>query len=215
MVYRVSHRFVRLEALGTFGTNGRYNDPADPIALEVRVTPADDIDTTVELATMGTPKKPFRLATGIWAYDLTEGYYQTGKKYTVHFRYSMTPSAVKVDRYDFVWNPVPSQPREATGCIVHGVVAGVEGNPKPDIRIVVEKYKNFVTLNHREGTFEVVTDVFGNWFAEVPRGTILRFVYNEMSKTITVPDLPRVALSDAPAYQPADGNKDKYGYPLP
>lgn len=215
MVYRVTHRFVRLEALGTFGANGRYNDPADPIALEVRVTPSDDIDNTVELATMGTPKKPFRLATGLWAYDLTEGYYQTGKKYTAHFRYSMSPGAVKVDRYDFVWNPVPAMPRESGNCVVHGVVAGIEGNPRPDIRITVEKYKNYVTLNHREGTFEVVTDVFGNWFAEVPRGTILRFVYNEMSKIITVPDLARVALSDAPLYQPADGNKDKYGYPMP
>jgi hypothetical protein len=146
---------------------------------------------------------------------LNAALYSAGKQYTVNFIYSMTPSNRKVDRYNFTWAPTPALPRALENCVLYGTVADVAGNPMPDIRVTVEQYRDFVSLNHRVGTMEIVSDVFGNWFVEVPRSTILRFVYGDLFKTIKVPDLNRVALNDVAAYQPADVAKDKFGYPLP
>jgi hypothetical protein len=216
MAYRVSHQFARVEALGTTDQSGRFNDPADPLTLEVRVTTADDVDTIIESVSLtDDPRKLLRLTTGQWAYDLTAELYQQGRQYVVHFRYTMTPNNLKVDRLGFTWQPGPDTSADPEKCVVYGMLADIAGNPIPDFQITVEQYVDALTLNHRVGTLDVRSDVFGNWWIEVKRGTILRFLYGELEKVIVVPDLSRAQLSKVAVWQPADVRKDRFGYPLP
>ncbi len=217
MQYRASKKFVRIEALGAYGQNGRVSDPADPLELEVRVTDANDVEHVIENGSIGGSRvnKPYRLATGLWGFNPPPGFYEEGKTYTINWRYMMTPGNLKVDRTNFVWNSTPTIPREDTHCVVSGSLLGIEGTPKSDVLITIEQYKDYVTLNHRLGTFEVVTDAFGNWFAELERNAIYRVLVGQYAKTVKIPALNAVALKDIPDYQAADVRKDNYGYPLP
>jgi hypothetical protein len=217
MVYRIAHHFVRVEALGNVGQAGRINDPQDPITLEVRVTDADDLTKIIETVDISSnlKNKPFRLSTGVWGFDLNPGLYSPGKKYVAHFRYTMTPNNLKVDRLPFTWDPVPEFARLPTHCVVYGMLGDIAGNPISNFEITVEQYKDALTLNHRLGAITTISDIFGNWFIEVERGTLLRFVYGELEKIVVVPQLGRAQLSQIPPWQPADVRKDRFGYPLP
>jgi hypothetical protein len=223
---RASHNFLRIEALGPFGPSGR-SDLADPLKLEVRVTRADDLEDIIEsgstegLSTTGggivqDPKKPFRLVTGVWAFDLDETKYLDNQQYVIHFRYEMTPGNLKVDRVQFTHRAVPVRARESDGCIVTGVVLDTLRRPLSEVSIILETYRDFITLSHRTATAEVRTDAFGSWWVELKQGQLIRFVLGELAKVIVVPDDPgRVSLSQIPDWQPADVRKDKFGYPYP
>jgi hypothetical protein len=198
----------------------------DPIWLHVRVTPSDDLQTEMESALMqGTDphgvvvtelsKFPYRLFTGTWGYDLDPMVYQPGKSYTIHWRYSVQPNVMAVVRSTFVWQPVPQLPREVDGCILSGVLSRGGGVPVPGARITIEEFKDFVTLNHRVGSVDVTTDAFGAWWVELPRNSIQRVIFGEQIRTIRLPDVAAIALKDAPDYQPLDGRKDAFGYPMP
>ena len=216
-MYRITHKFVRLEALGAYGINGRVNDPADPLALEVRITPSDDISDVVESGSFGgySQNKPFRLTTGLWAFDLTPELYEDGRQYTVHFRYEMTPENLKVDRHNFVWNKPLVMPTLDDHCVVHGTVLGINKAPMPSVAVILEQYKDYVTLNHRTGSLDLTTDAFGNWHVELPHNELYRALVGNYTKVFKVPVQHRLALKDASDFQPADVRKDKYGYPLP
>lgn len=222
MIFRVAHRFVRLEALGVVGQAGRYNDLADPQTLEVYVTPADDIKRRLQegkarMRDHGQSNEPFKLATGVWGYDLDEAYYAQGQRYTIHWKYEMTPGNVKVDRSAFVWNPPPKYARDTANCVVWGTITDLTGTPIDDVRITVEQYRDALTMNQRVSAVDIATDLFGNWYIEVPRGAILRFVRDDLVKVVKVPtDTGATAFSKLPEWQPADASrKDKFGYPFP
>jgi len=217
MQYRATHEFVRLEALGAYGQNGRANDPADPLALEVRVTSADDVENVIEHGSVGgsSATKPYKLSLGVWGFTLTPGFYEEGKTYTINWRYEMTPGNLKVDRVNFTWSPIPAVPRDSDSCVLFGTVTGVNGLPKTNVIVNIEQYKDFVTLNHRVGTMQAATDAFGNWYAELPRGELFRVLVGQYAKTVKIPMSNNVSLKDVPEYQAADVRKDRFGYPLP
>lgn len=218
--YRATQDFYRIEALVT-----ARNDPADPLWLNVRITPADDLTNEIESALVDgaqphgvvvtqNSRHPYRLFTGTWAYDIDQALYEVGKQYTIHWRFSMQPDVLNVVRTNFVWQPVPNTPREPTGCILSGVVTR-NRVPVAGARVIVEEYKNFLTLNHRLTTVDVTTDAFGYWWIEVARGSVQRLILGEMIEAIKIPDQPCISMADAPRWSADDLPKDQFGYPVP
>lgn len=215
--YVVTQEFIRIEAIGMHGA--RHSDPADPAFLRVYVTAAEDINDVYEdiIAGPGTTDALWRLRTGKWALRLTPGYYSEGRSYTVHWRFQMTPGNDNVTRTTFTWKPIAEEPREETGCIVYGRLVDIAGAPMADARLIVERYKDSLTLTHRLGLFDLYTDSFGYWWVELERGGIYRLVFGEVAKTIQVPEQRRVSLSEIGELQlEAPGARlDKFGYPIP
>lgn len=213
---RVTHKFGRLEALGTYGSAGRLNDAADPVTLEVRVTNGD-IETIIESLRMVPPNtRVFRLATGHWAADLDASLYVEGTIYTVHFRYEMTPGNLKVDRFTFTHrDPMPIA-HDADKCAIYGTAVDMLGAPIAQEDVTVETYKDIVTMTKRTGQRTIRTDVFGNWSVDLPKEILARFVLGEAAKIVRVPTTNRSSLAAIPAFQPADaGQKDRFGYKYP
>lgn len=211
MIYRIVQEFLRIEAIGMRGS--RHGDPADPVALQVRVTLSSDIATVMEEVEVGA--QLYKLQTGLWAFQLVPSRYQAGVAYTVHFRYEMTPGNLNVTRKNFVWAPVPAAPRLSGNCVVTGALFDVGGAPVPEQRLVVEQYQSIVTLNERTAMNTIVSDAFGNWFFEIPHGALVRFVFGNVTKIIKVPELAQAALSSIPEFQPTGVQTDKFGYPFP
>lgn len=218
--YRLTQEFNRIEAVNT-----QRIDPADPLWLHVRVTPADDLYTEIESALLPNvnpngvvvtelAKHPYRLFTGTWAYDITSGLYEAGKQYTVHWRFAMQPNVLNVVRNNFIWQPIPFQAHEPDGCIVHGVISR-NRVPIGGARLIIERYRNFATLHQRISSIDVTTDAFGYWWAELQQGTVQRFVLNDMSYTKRVPAEPCASFDQLPDWQVDDVPKDSFGYPLP
>jgi hypothetical protein len=223
MRVRATQDFTRTEAIGP--RNAVVADPADPLWLHVRTT--DDTGAEVESAMLpNTPtygnvvtqlsKYPYKLFTGTWAYELTPQLYLPNKQYTIHWRYALIPQVMAVVRNNFTWQALPQMPREVDGCVLYGCLSRVGGSPITNARVVIEQYKDFVTLNHRLGSVEVSTDAFGNWWLEVPRNSIQRVIFGETIRTVKIPEVERIALKDCKDYQPdVDGRKDSFGYPMP
>lgn len=221
--YITTEQFNRIEAV-----HGGRVDPADPVWLHVRVTPAEDLHNEIESALIqgAAPhgnhishpdKHPFRISTGTWGYAISPELYEPGKLYTVHWRYSMSPDVMNVSRNNFIWNPVQAQPHCEENCLIYGVMTR-NNIPVAGARIVVEQYKDFVTLNHRTAQIDVTTDAFGYWWLEVPANTLQRVIIGSVSKTVRVgADCAgsAAAFKDLPEYQPEDGQKDPWGYPYP
>jgi len=216
-VYRIGQEFIKIEATGTRGA--KHADPADPVWLNVRVTPSDDIEKVIESVIAGkdaeSNKKLYKIQTGLWVFELTPGFYEVGKGYTCHFRFEMTPNNMNVVRKSFTWQPVPEQPHLPENCVIHGILQDVTGVPVSDQRLVIEQYKNFITLNHRTGQNTVTSDAFGNWMLELPRKALVRVVFGNITKVIEIPDKDRAALNEIPDFQPAASQRDKFGYPFP
>ncbi len=240
MIFRVSHRFTRVEAQGSFGGLGRANDPADPVSLQIQVTDSVNVSDVIETAstprpTSGVPadplniisqlpevaipgmngKLPYRASTGLWSYDLTPGLYQRGKQYNLSWRYEMTPGNLKVEHTSFVWNPPPMTARLPTQCLLSDSWFDMTGTPVPLHEVVVEQYQDTFALANRTDSVTIQTDIFGNWYIELTRGALVRFVLNDQIRTITVPDDYFAILSKIPDTQPTDVRKDRFGYPLP
>jgi len=217
---RATHKFGRLEALGTYGTAGRLNDAADPIALDVVVTLKTDITKVVETQSLnalahGVPK-PFKLAEGLWAVDLNERFYSPDLVYVVNWRYQMTPGNDKVDRDEFRYVDPAMPAREAGNCTIFGCATDMVGMPIPNIDIIAETYRDVVTMTTRTDQRSLRTDLFGNWRVELRQGSIVRFVLGDVAKVIKVPDTNRASLASVPELQPKDvGRKDRFGYAFP
>lgn len=214
-VYRIAQEFLRIEAIGSRGA--RSGDPADPVDLEARVTLSSDITKIIEQAFISQKedaKRLYRLQTGTWIFELNPSFYER-KAYTLHFRYAMTPNNVNVVRKNFFWQPTPDLPRSTDNCIIYGLLSDAAGIPVSGQRLVVEQYDNYVTLNHRTAQNVVESDTFGLWSIELPRKAIARIVFGNLSKVFQVPEKDRVALAEVPNYQPAEKQKDKFGYPFP
>jgi len=238
MKYRIAHRFTRVEAMGSFGGLGRANDPADPLSLMVRITDSVDVSNVIETATTARPtsgspdplnlitqlpevnipatsgRVPYRAATGLWTYDITPALYQAGKQYNVSWRYEMTPGNLRVEHTGFVWNPPPTKARDSSHCVVADTLLDLAGNPQPLERIVIEQYEDTFALSNRLDSVDVQTDVFGNWYIELPRKAMVRVLINDRPRVIFVPDDYFSLLSQIPDAQPKDVRKDAFGYPL-
>jgi hypothetical protein len=215
-VYRIAQEFLRIEAIGSRGA--RSGDPADPIDLEARVTLSNDIDKIVESRFMSKIQDKSRLykhQVGLWIFELQPSLYERGKAYTIHWRYSMTPNNVNVVRKNFIWDPIVDTPRNPKNCIIYGLLCDMAGVPVSGERLVVERYKNFVTLNHRTAQNTVESNPFGLWSIELPQKEIVRVVFGNLSKVIQIPEKSRVALAEIADYQPEVKQKDKFGYPFP
>src|SRR5271157_329539 len=130
--------FVKLEALGMRGA--RHGDPADPLFLQVAVTKSDDLTNVLEdvIARAMTRNRLWRAAVGKWAFKLDPRLYQDGGKYTVHFRFAMTPQNTKIVRQSFVWAEPPSAGPGGDRCLVIGSMRDMLGLPESGGRIVVE-----------------------------------------------------------------------------
>ncbi len=213
--YRISQEFLRIEAIGSRGA--RSGDPADPLDLEARVTLSDDITKIIEQAFLREQddKRLYKIQTGTWIFELNPGLYEARKAYTVHFRYAMTPNNVNVVRKNLIWQPLNETPRSPENCIIYGLLSDVAGIPVSGQRLVVEQYDNFVTLNHRTAQNTVESDAFGLWSIELPRKAIARIVFGNLAKILQVPEKDRVALNEIADYQPAEKQKDRFGYPFP
>lgn len=216
MNYVIVQRFLKIEAIGTWGANN--GTPTDPIRIAPYVTPSSDLTTRIEQRdTQCTADKDliYRVGVGYWAMKLNPALYTPGLSYTVNFKFWATPSNVNVIRQNFIWDPLPELPRNDRHCIVYGTLNDVSGLPVSDENLVVEKYKNIVTLNEREAQYSVRTNSFGIWSIELPIGALVRLVFGNITKAIQVPDLSRAALGEIPDYQPAVHQRDKFGYPFP
>lgn len=237
MIYRLAHRFARVEALGLSGPLGRVNDAADPLSLMIRITDAVDISNVIEVASTARPSSgipvpnlisqlpddaipatsgrlPYRAATGLWSYDLTPALYQAGKQYNVSWRYEMTPGNLRVEHTGFIWNPAPLKARDSTRCILQDSVFDLTGTPQPLKQIIVEQYEDTFALSNRTDSVRVQTDIFGNWHIELPRKALVRILAHAKARVITIPDAYTAILSQLTDAQPADVRKDVFGYPL-
>lgn len=216
-VYRIAQRFVKLEAVNT--PNARSADPADPLQLQVAVTPSNDIQRVVETvaADPASRDRLWRATQGHWIFQLNPALYQAGVGYTVHYRFSMTPNSVNILRQSFTWDPIPETAHDTTSMVVHGVLFDGQGLPISGGGLVVEQYVDIVALSRRTSAVDVITDPFGNWFVELPRGAIARFVFGTEIDIRKLPtDIARATYGELQAFQPSDViRKDKYGYPFP
>jgi hypothetical protein len=91
------------------------------------------------------------------------------------------------------------------------------GLPLSGGRIVVEQYDDVVALTKRKTAVDVTADAFGNWYIEVPRNAILRFVSGaDIDIRKTPGDRSQVSFDELPVFQPDTiVRKDRYGYPFP
>jgi hypothetical protein len=213
---RVAHNFGRLEALGTYGASGRLNDAADPLTLEVLVTLPDGTVVESQLVGLLSGPQPYKLATGTWVADLTERLYVTEQQYVVHWRYTMTPNNLKVDRSTFKFCTPAPDAHDPEWCNIYGTATDMIGVPLPDVDVTAETYENVVTMSKRTGQRTIRTDAFGNWWVPLRKESLARFVLGASSKVIVVPTLSRASLASITAVQPSDaGAKDRYGYAFP
>lgn len=243
MNFRMAKRFARVEAMGNFGALGRVNDLQDPITVLVQVTDAEDVNNVIESGYTNLPSSnnvissavwteilapvpiasmpassgnpPYRAATGIWTYDLTPGRYQVGKSYCTTWRYEMTPGNIRVEHFPFIWSPPPVLPRDSGNCVISDSWVDMVGIPQNLRQVNVEFYVNTFAPGNRRDTAYVRADIFGNWYIELKRGTMTRFVLGDCARYIVIPDAYNATLSSLPDTQPADVNKDAFGYPLP
>jgi hypothetical protein len=213
MVYRITQKFIRIEAVATRGQS--QQDAADPIYLNVCTVRNSDKSIVENYVAGSSVPQIFRVETGTWAFDLNPNLYQKGQSYTCLFKYNMTPNNENVVHQPFIWNPLPSAPREQTNCIVYGLMTDIARNPLPGRTIVLEEYKNFVTLNNRIHQNTLITDAFGYWMLEMPQGAIARSIVGDLIKVFQVPIAETAALREIPVYQPAATQTDTYGYPMP
>lgn len=215
--YRIAQRFVKIEAVGS--PDARSAEPADPLQLQVAVTPSNNINRVIESvhADVSTRQRLWRASPGHWLFELDPALYQPGQAYTIHYRFSMTPNALSVARQSFTWDPVPEQAHDASMLVVHGTLFDGQNLPVSGGGFVVEQYTDVVTLSRRTSAVDVSSDAFGNWSVELPRGALTRFVFGTEVDIRRLPsDTGRVAYSELAAFQPADLlRKDKYGYPFP
>jgi hypothetical protein len=213
--YRLAQRFLRIEAIGTQGA--RHGDPADPIVLQVVVTPADDLTTVTETLIAGpnTRNRLWRQGTGVWIFELDPGKYQAGRQYSCQFRFAMTPQNLNLVRQNFVWSPVPVQAHSPELCVLYGELKAMNGIPEPDGRVVVETYTDYATLNERTGLVDLTPDGFGLWYVELPRGSLARIISGDSIKLVQIPDQASALVSDLPGWQPASLEVDRFGYPRP
>lgn len=216
LTYRIAQRFYRIESVGMFGA--RHGDPADPIALQVVVTPGDNMDTVLDsvIAGPGTRNRLWRAAQGLWLFELLPGTLQPGGSYVANFRFSMTPGNSNVTRQPFVWDSAPPVPHDPANCVLYGTMRDMVGQPWSDGHFVLEQYSDYTTLNFRTGLIDVSTDAFGNWWVEVPRKALLRAVQGEKATLFIVPDQQSADYATIPEYQPAATVQlDRFGYPKP
>lgn len=220
--YRLVQTFRRLEAIGSDPFNpsargGARNELADPVRLQLRLTLAGDPTQIVEERdAQSVPDRIYRVSTGVWAYALPVAALQPSQMYTANFRYQMMGGNLQVVRQNFTFAPVPERAKQPNHCVLFGLLAGVDGLPFANERVVIEQYRDVLALNARVGTAEVRSDPFGYWWMELPVGTIVRIVLGELTKVIAVPNLDRAALAAIESYQPAaPTNVDSFGYPKP
>ena len=215
--YLVVQQFISLEALGMRGA--RHGDPADPLALTVAVTRSDNIKDVIEtvIARKDTRDRLWRASTGKWAFKLDPRLYQDGAQYTVHFKFAMTPNNTNVVRQSFTWAAPMEAPHKSSHCLVYGSLQDMLGLPESDGRFVVETYSDFITLNQRTGLSDVVADIFGNWYVELKKGELVRFVFGEGATLVRVPeDKITAEYLSLKRYQPEDlVRRDRFGYPAP
>ena len=215
--YRIAQRFVKIEAVGS--PDARSGEPADPLQLQVAVTPSDNINRVIESvnAEPSTRQRLWRASPGHWVFEINPALYQPGLSYTVHYRFAMTPNATAVARQSFTWEPVPEQAHDSSLLVVHGILQNGQNLPISGGGFVVEQYIDVVTLSRRTSAVDVSSDAFGNWYVELPRGALTRFVFGTEIDIRRLPTaVARVAYSELQAYQPAEVvRKDKYGYPFP
>lgn len=214
--YRLVQRFKRFEAVGMRGAP--HGDSADPVWLEVVVTRSDDADVVIEQVAMQTAGQDQlkRQRMGVWTFQLDPSKYEIGQSYTASWRFGMHPETSNVSHESFVWNPLPEVPDTPSECVLYGLLADSAGLPVANERIVMEEYRDYVTLSHRLGSLDLVSDVFGYWSVQLPYGTMRRFVLGDLSKIIQVPAKARAALGELPGFQPKDIVRvDSYGYPMP
>jgi hypothetical protein len=217
MSYIISRMFHKIQAVATVGT--RFGDPVDPVAIEVVLTSGtDNLDHRIEqFQTPCDTKRLWRVRNGQWAFQLEPSLLQPGRPYTLRWRYQMTPGNINVAHDSFIWQPVPELPREPDKTIIYGLMVDVLGMPMSGQRLVMETYRDFSTLMFRVGQAELVSDVFGHWFVEVPKGRLFRFVANEISQIVQSSRAKaRTSLSELPSFQPKDVvRRDRFGYPAP
>jgi len=215
-VYRLVQRFVRIEAVGMRGA--RHGDAEDPLSIQVAVTPSDNINVVVETVSTAptTRDRLWRVATGIWAFQLNPALYESGKSYTVHYRYMPTPNNTQVTRRSFVWDPVPEQAHGDTQAILHGTLLDFGGLPAVDGHVIVETYQDYVSLNQRTGARDITSDAFGHWWVEVPQNTFLRLVGGSAARLVRIGSVTRADAAELKDYQPqALLRLDRFGYPIP
>jgi len=218
--FLATQTFQRIEAV----YSGR-SDPADPNWLHVRVTPYNALHEEIESALIkgGDPrgidvlnpeKHPFRIFTGTWGYELSHALYEQGKRYTIHWRFSMLPDVLNVVRSNFTWDPAPERPREPDGCIVFGTLTR-NRVPMGNMALTAEEYADFATLHRRLWAVDLLTDSFGNWWIETPKNGVLRVVTSEAVATKLVPSQDCVAFKDMADWRHDASRVDSFGYPMP
>lgn len=216
LTYRIAQRFYRIESVGMFGA--RHGDPADPLQLQVVVTPSDNATLVLDsvIAGPGTRDRLWRAAQGLWLFSLLPGSLQPGGSYTANFRFAMTPGNSNVVRQSFVWDSPPALPHDPANCVLYGTMLDMVGQPWSDGHFVLEQYSDYATLNYRTGLIDVNTDAFGNWWIEVPRKALLRAVQGEATTLFVVPDQATANYADVAPYQLANTVQvDRFGYPKP
>ena len=212
-VYCIPQEFIRIAALDTRGTT--QSDPSDPNWLNVRTTLFNNTDAIEDIVYSPSCKQIRKVQTGLWLFYPNCGMYTTGQQYVCNWRFAMTPGNLNVARKNFTWNPIPEWPRNPEHCIVYGMLSDAAGVPVAGQAIVIEKYNNYVTLNNKTGENRVISDTFGYWQLEMPQNSIVRIVFGDLIKVISVPEINRAALSDIKEYQPRKEQVDTFGYPYP
>lgn len=218
--YTLGQQFLQISAVGMQGA--RHGDAADPIAITVAVVKGfenTDDENRVETVIWGpdTQNRVRRVRTGHWIFKLDPSLLEIGAAYTVLWQFQMSAGVVNVAHRVFTWNPLPEVPYEPENTIIYGTMVDTLGMPMSGQSLVMETYNDVTTLTKRTEQLKLTADAFGHWFVEIPKGTVVRFVFGDLSKIVQAPSTNGcTALSDLQAFQPRDiAKRDKYGYPTP
>jgi hypothetical protein len=150
-----------------------------------------------------------RTAVGILTFKISPAVAQRlvpGGVYRLATEAEMTPSNWQPFGLSFT---APREPVSRTGlCVIHG--RGRAGD-----NVIIERYRDELGLSVRTGALDLRVDAFGNWYASLGCGDVVRVVTLRRVATIKVPATPFADFATLPAITAATPRRDAHAYPAP
>jgi hypothetical protein len=180
---------------------GRYVQ-ADPLVAKAVVLDKDD----VRIWHLG-PDNIRRLATGLLEVAIPDTVpLDEAAMYQLVIEAQMTPGNWQPFGCTFV---TPADITTVPGaCLLHGR-AGLGSS------ITLEAHTDAIGCGVRTGTLSVEPDAFGNWYARLPYGTIVRVVDGSRVRTVKIPECPFAEAVALPHITLSTPRTDAHAYPAP
>ena len=179
---RLSTTIYNKEALDSHGPQDLY----DPTRINVYIVDKDEMLVAKPL--------PKRLSQGKYIVELDEDMFVGGQTYEIIWDYDLHPGCEQVQRYSFVYNPIPAAIDGL--CRINGTVGVIF--PVAGARIEYEVLKDGYSAHFAQFKDAAVTDAFGDWVVFVPQLKTCQIVIPEINdrKIFLAPTITASAYDD-------------------